>query len=342
MSEVGNDTRNDTRKDVGGDAVRAFAPASVGNLACGFDVLGLALAARGDVVTARPARTEGAAEAEAPAVTVTAVHGDGGRLPLDAASNTASVAALTLLELCGCERGVELEVEKGVALAGGLGSSAASAVAAVVAVDAALGLEAPRERLLAAAVRGEAASCGSSHADNVAPMLYPPCALVRAGAEPGSFHAVPLPLPDNLMVAILRPHRELSTRTAREVLPETVRRADAVRQWGNVGALVAALYREDWELLADALEDVVAEPVRAPLVPGFAAVRAAALAAGAAGASLSGAGPSIFALCRGQEAAERVADAMRRAYVAEEGMALEGDGCDAFVSAVDRRGARVL
>jgi homoserine kinase len=316
--------------------VRAFAPGSVSNVGCGFDVFGFALEAPGDVVEAR--RRDGSG------VELAAVDGDGGRLPRDAARNTAGVAAAHLLAAAGSAAGVELRLAKGMPLASGLGSSAASAVAAVVAVDALLGLGAPREALLASAVAGEAAGCGAAHADNAAPSLWGGFVLVRPAAGggrgtggAGAPRVEPLPVPTGLSCAVLRPEVEIETRAARAALPERVPLADAVAQWGNTAALVAGLFRGDLELIASALDDRVAEPVRTPLVPGYQAVRRAALAAGAAGCGLSGSGPSIFALCDGRERAGRVGEAMRAALAEAAGL----DG-DLWVSAVDAPGARVL
>lgn len=312
--------------------VRAFAPATVGNVGCGFDVLGLALEAPGDVVVAR--------RAERPGVALAGVSGDSGRLPRQAERNAASVAARALLAAAGLagggaeEPGVELLLEKGLPLASGLGSSAASAVAGAFAVDALLGLALPATVLLAAAREGERAACGAGHLDNAAPSLLGGIVLVRS-AEP--LDVVPLPVPEGLAVALLHPHLEVSTRRAREVLPAAVPLADAVTQWGNVGAFVAALYRGDLDLLGRALVDLVAEPARAPLVPGFRAMQRAALDAGALGASLSGAGPSVFALCRDLAAAGRAAAAMKDAFTEATGLA-----CDTLVSPVARQGARLL
>jgi homoserine kinase len=308
------------------ESVRAWAPATIGNLVCGFDVLGLAIGAPGDLVTARRARKSG--------VTVTAIHGDGGLLPLAAERNTASIAANALLRLRGSNLGAQLEIEKGVPLAGGLGSSAASAVAAVVAVDALLALGASSQELFLAAVEAEGVNCGTPHGDNVAPCLLGGCTLARPGSEP---EAVPLPCPPGLAVAVLHPAVKLTTRSSRQLLPNAVPLADAVVQWANVGSLVAALHSGDLSLLRKALEDRVSEPARAAQIPGFAVTQAAALQAGALGASLSGAGPSIFALCESIEIAQQVATAMGNGFSSETGLDSE-----TYSSEVDRRGARVL
>ncbi len=304
-------------------SVRAFAPATVSNVACGFDVLGFAIEAPGDEVVARP-RAE-------PGVELVEVTGDDGRLPRDPAKNTAGVAVRTLLERTGSGRGVALSLHKGMPLSSGLGSSAASGVAAAWAADRALGLGASRELLLECAIAGELAACGSAHADNAAPCLYGGFVLIR-GSDPPD--VVPLPVPDGLACAIVRPHLEVETRGARTLLGDTVPLRAAVTQWGNLAGLVAGLYRGDLELVARSLVDVVAEPRRAALVPGFAAAKRAALAAGALGCSLSGSGPTIFALCASRAAADDAA-AAASAAIAEEGLA-----ADRYVSRVGAPGAR--
>lgn len=278
-------------------SVTAFAPASISNFCCGFDVLGAALTEPGDRVTVR--RTE------RPGVHLVSVTGDDGRLPREPEANTASVAAKALLQAVGhAGPGVEVELEKHMPLASGLGSSAASAVAAAVAVDALLRFGASEETLLAAALEGERVACGAIHADNVAPSLYGGFVLVRS-TEP--LDVVRLEVPDELWFAMLHPELEVPTREARNMLPRALPLSSAVTQWANLGALVAALHQGDWELLSRALVDVVAEPVRARLVPGFDAMTTAAREAGAVGAGLSGSGPSLFAICRGEATARRVA-----------------------------------
>ena len=306
--------------------IAAYAPGSVSNVACGFDVLGFALDEPGDVVVAAPL--------DGPGVTIAAIHGDGGRLPLDPARNTAGAAVSALLRRLETTRGVSLTIHKGLPLASGIGSSGASAVAAVVAVNELLERPATLEMLLACAMAGEQAGCGASHPDNVGPSLYGGFILARSANPPD---IVRLPVPEGLACAVLHPHVEVQTGTARALLGEDVKLRDAVRQWGNVGALVAALFAGDHALLSRSLEDVIAEPKRAPLVPGFYAVKAAALAAGALGCSISGSGPSVFALASSLQAAAQVGEAMQRAFNADSAV-----GADLWVSLVGRQGARVI
>ena len=283
------------------DSATAFAPATVSNVACGFDVLGFALDAPGDTVTARLV-SGGAA-----GVVLDGIEGDGGRLPRDAAKNTAGVAARALLDALGERCGIALTIRKGLPLSSGLGGSAASAVAAVVAVDGLLGARTPIDRLLAAAFEGERVGAGSAHADNIAPSLYGGFVLVRVPNPPD---IVRLPVPNGLTAVVVHPDLEIETAKARALLGDRVPIADAVREWANLGAFVDAMHRGDFDLLSRSLEDTIAEPRRASLVPGLAAIKQAASAAGALGCSLSGSGPSLFALCRDAASARRVAEAM--------------------------------
>jgi homoserine kinase len=307
------------------EAVTAFAPATVSNVACGFDVLGFALESPGDEVTAR----------RAPAgVDIDAISGDGGRLPRDAAKNTAGVAAQTLLARIGAPCGVVLTIRKGLPLSSGLGGSAASAVASVVAVDALLGAALPLDALMACAFEAERIGAGSAHGDNIAPALYGGFVLVRQADPPD---VVRLPVPSGLTAVVVHPELEIETARARTLLGEMVPLSDAIREWANLGALVAALHSGDFALMARALEDTIAEPRRAALVPGLAAIKRAAVDAGALGCSLSGSGPSLFALCENPPGAARVAAAMTAAVRT----AIGGEP-RTYVSPIAAEGARVV
>ncbi|MDY7095605.1 MAG: homoserine kinase, partial [Acidobacteriota bacterium] len=226
-------------------------------------------------------------------------------------------------------------LHKGMPLASGLGSSAASAVAAVTAANALLRLDRSQEDLLRCVLEAERSACGSAHGDNAAPSLYGGFVLVR-GAGGANPRVDPLPVADDLFCALLHPHVAVETGAARALLGDRVPLAAAVVQWGNTAALTAGLFRDDDELLASALEDAIAEPLRAGNVPGFADLRQAALDHGALGAGLSGSGPTLFALCRGRRRARQIADAMARAL---EPHGVEGD---TLVTPVGAPGARVL
>ncbi len=310
--------------------MRAFAPATVANVTCGFDILGFAVCEWGDTVEARAAAE--------PGVRLLEVSGDGGRLPTDARRNTAGVAALELLALAGRQgrrpTGVRLRLRKGLPLASGLGSSAASGVAAAVAVDAALGLEASESQLLAAAIEGERVACGTAHADNAAPALHGGLILVRPGTPPALTR---LPVPPGLTCILLHPHSEVATEAARAVLPAEVPLATLTAQAGNLAALVAGLFRGDEALIASALVDHVAEPVRAAMTPAFNEIRRAAMTAGALGCGLSGSGPTVFAWAAGADGAAAIAAAMREAL--RQNAEIDGD---LLISPVGAPGARLL
>ena len=309
---------------------KAFAPATVANVACGFDVLGLAVEAPGDIVTAELAVADTSGR---PGKIDLEIEGDAGRLPREPEHNTASVAARTFLDRYAPDASVRLKLEKRLPLASGMGSSAASAVAAVVAVNDLLAVGATLDDLLSCALEGERVAAGAAHADNAAACLYGGIVLVRGTAP--SLDVVRLPVPKGLSVALVRPHLELSTKDSRTLLGNEVRLQDAVTQWGNLGGLVAALYREDWDLMARSLVDIIAEPIRSDRVPGFADVQRAARETGALGCSLSGSGPAMFALCRNRDTADAVSRAMASAFASAAGLET-----DVHVSPVSKEGAR--
>jgi homoserine kinase len=306
--------------------ISVYAPGSVSNVGCGFDVMGFALDEPGDIVIAAPQ--------EAAGVSIAAIYGDAGRLTTDPLKNTASAAVGELLRRLETTRGVALTIHKGLPLASGVGSSGASAVAAVVAANELLGRPASIEVLLECAMAGEFAGCGSIHPDNVTPSLYGGFILARTAQPPD---IVRLPVPAGLSCAVLHPHLQIETGTARKLLGDQVPLRDATRQWANVGALVSALYTSDFGLLSRALVDHIAEPKRASLVPGLAEIKAAALSAGALGCSLSGSGPSIFALAANLDAARAAGDAMQRCFDA-----MSAAGSDLWVCPVGRQGARII
>lgn len=302
----------------------AFAPATVANLAAGYDVLGLALDGPGDTVTARRGGPGG--------VTIDRITGDDGRLPLDAAKNCAGIAAQATLELAGLQADIELELHKGLPIGSGLGSSAASAAAAAVAVNNLLGSPLRKRELAQACLLAEEAVSGR-HADNVAPCLLGGLILVRS-VDP--LELVRLPIPEELRIVVVTPSFELNTREARAVLPRQVGLGDMVQFGANLASVVAACFAGDLDLLGRSLVDPIVTPARVELIPGAREVIEAALGAGAIGSSISGAGPSIFALCRSPSAAEHAADAMVRAFGAA------GLASQVSTSPVDCPGARVL
>ncbi len=311
--------------------VRVFAPASVSNVGPGFDVLGFALERPGDVVEAEAA--------DEPGVRIVEVSGDGGELSTDPDRNVAGVAArsaLSALRGIGAaapDAGVRLRVHKRMPLASGLGSSAASSVAGALAVNELFGRPLERRALLDHALAGEAVASGSAHADNVAPSLFGGFVLIRT-YDP--IDVIDLPVPEGLRVAVVHPHCRVETSKARALLhghPFTIEQA--VANLGNLAALVVGLHRGDLDLVGRSIEDRMVEPLRAPLIPGFAAVKAAARRAGALGCSISGSGPSVFALADGDETAARAAAAMVDAFRDAAGLDAES-----YVGPIDGAGAR--
>lgn len=302
-----------------------FAPATVANVAVGFDVLGFAIQGPGDTVsvTFRPGAGTIAVSMQLgnPAIAV----------PVDPDSNTAAVAAASMAREAGLSGSLEIVLVKGIPLGSGLGGSAASAVGAVVALNALLPDPLPPERLLVHALEGERAASGAAHADNAAPCLWGGFTAVLPG-DP--VEVIPVPVPDGLHAVLVHPHLRLDTREARSILSPTLPLASHVRQGGHLAGVLAACFRNDPALLARHLRDVVVEPQRARLVPGFDRVKEAALEAGALGASLSGSGPSVFAWTRSETEAKRVREAMTAAFG---GAGLESD---AWISPVGAPGAR--
>lgn len=311
-----------------GRAVHVYAPGSASNLGAGFDCLGVAVTGKGDTVLARAAH--------APGVRVVSVSDP--RVPLEAERNTAAIAADSVLRRHVARRegrtplmpGLDLEVMKGLPLAGGMGGSAASAVAGAVAADAVLGARLPKLELLEAALEAEAVVSGR-HADNVAPALFGGGVLV-VSVEPA--RVVPVRVHATWRFVFVSPAYEVGTAHAREVLPREVVRATAVAQAAALGTLVLGLERGDPDLLRDAMQDHIAEPARMALYPGYPEARTAALDAGAAGVAVSGAGPTIVALCVG--AGEAAGRAMREAY------ARLGIEASVHEARVDDGGARMV
>jgi homoserine kinase len=302
----------------------AFAPASVGNVAIGFDILGFSVDTLGDRATVR--------RSERRDVSIRAIHGVVQQLPLEAARNTAGRALIAMQEALGLDFGFELELHKGIPLASGLGGSAASAVAAVVAGNALLAEPCSLIELLKYAMHGEAVASGAMHVDNIAPSLYGGLVLTVGIDQP---RVKQIPVPREIRAIIVHPHMLLSTRHARAVLQGSVQMADFVWQTANLAGFVSGCYTDDLDMLRESLQDVVIEPQRAALIPGFNEVRAAALAAGALGCSISGAGPTMFAW-----SVEPHAAAVRTAMVAQ--FLRHGLESDPWVTAIPPVGARVI
>ncbi len=283
--------------------VKVFTPATVANVACGFDILGFALEKPGDEIIARFSNE--------PGLRIVKITGDNGKLPYEVEKNTAGFAGQKLLEHLGETRGIELEIHKKMPFGTGMGSSAASAVGGVVAVNELLGRPLTKKQLLPFAVLGEQIADGAYHADNVAPCLLGGITLIRSNEE---LDVHSLPLPGKLHTTVVFPNIEILTKDARGVLGEHVTLKQMIEQCGNIAGLIVGLMNSDYALISRSLKDVVIEPQRAHLIPHFYDVKKAATEAGALGCSISGAGPSIFALSKGKAIAEKVGKAMQAVF----------------------------
>jgi homoserine kinase len=302
----------------------AFAPASVGNVAVGFDVLGHSVDMVGDRVRATriPERR----------VLVESITGVVTDLPRDAERNAASMAVLALMDRLRLGHGFTLALEKGIPLGSGLGGSAASAVAGVVAAAGLLDERPDKLLLLKCAMKGEEAACGTAHVDNISSSLYGGLVLTVGIDDP---YVKQIPVPESVRCVLVHPHMELQTRVARQVLQETVRLSDVVWQQANLAGLIAGCYSGDLALVRASLEDVVIEPQRSKLIPGFEAVKRAAMSTGALGCSISGGGPTMFAWCE-EPVSSAVCDAMIAAF------ASAGLASDHWVTPIACVGARLV
>lgn len=306
------------------ERARAFAPASVGNVAIGFDILGFAIDTLGDRVTVTRSAT--------PTVEISAVRGVASELPRDARENTAGRALLALHEAVRPGFGFSLEIDKGIPLGSGLGGSAASAVGAVVAANALLPHPVSRLELLKFAMAGEAVASGARHADNIAPSLFGGLVLTVGIDHP---RVKQIPVPAAIRAVIVHPHMFLATAAARSILKLSVDLSDFVWQTAHLAGFISGCYTDDLDLIRASFEDVVIEPQRAALIPGFQEVRRGAMEAGALGCSISGAGPSMFAWTLAPTA-EAVLAAMRREF------ARQSLATDHWVVEVGSPGARLI
>lgn len=281
--------------------IKLFCPATIANLSCGFDVLGLCLATAGDEMIVRKSDVKG--------VRITKIVG--ADLPLETENNVAGVAALAMLEEIETEFGFEIEIYKHIKAGSGIGSSAASSAGAVFGINELLGRPFTRKELVKFAMQGEKLASGNAHADNVAPALLGGFTLVRSS---NPLDIIKIDSPSELYATVVHPQIELKTSDARSVLKQTVSLKSAITQWGNVGGLVAGLYTQDYELIGRSLHDEIIEPIRSMLIPGFDLIKQTAYENGALGSGISGSGPSIFALSKGKENADKIAKAMSVVY----------------------------
>jgi homoserine kinase len=303
----------------------AFAPATVGNVAVGFDILGFATDCVGDTVTVH--------RIDEPTVEVGEISGVVTDLPTKADENTATVGLVQLIAECGLDFGFRVDIKKGIPLGSGMGGSAASAVAAIVAANELCDQELTRIDLLSYALLGESVASGEVHGDNVTPCLYGGLTLTRS-LDP--IDVIEIPVPDGICCVLVNPKQRIDTFRARQVIPKELPLKIFVQQSANLAGFISACYRGDLELLRRSLRDMLIEPHRAPLIPGFGKVRHAALDADALGCSISGSGPSVFAWVADETSAKRVRDAMVTAF------SHEGVDANAWISPVNGSGAQVV
>ena len=281
--------------------IKLFSPATVANVSCGFDVLGFCLDSIGDEMVIRKTVEKG--------IRITKIEGY--ELPFEVEKNVAGVSALAMYEAAKPNCGFEIEIYKHIKPGSGVGSSSASAVGSVYGMNVLLGNPYSKTELTAFAMKGEAVASQSEHADNIAPALFGGFTLVKS-LEP--LEVLQIPTPSDLFAVVIHPQIEIKTADARKILPESIALKNAITQWSNVGSLIHALHTNDYDLISRSLKDVVVEPFRGQLIPGFESIKKAALEKGALGTGISGSGPSVFSLCKSETTAENVEKAIRKTY----------------------------
>jgi homoserine kinase len=303
--------------------IKIFSPATVANVACGFDVLGFCLDNKGDKMVIRKVSEKG----------IKITHIEGYDLPFEADKNVAGVSALAMYEHANPDCGFEIEIYKNIKPGSGIGSSAASAVGSVFGMNELLGKPYNKTQLTYFAMKGEALASKSEHADNLAPAIFGGFTLVKSTLP---LDILQIPAPSELYATLIHPQIEIKTSDARKILPKQVSLKDATTQWANVGSLIHALHTSDYKLIHRSLQDIIVEPHRKQLIPYFDDVKFAALEAGALGCAISGSGPSIFALSQGKETALKVENAMHMVYLKT---SIE---FNTFVSDINIQGIKIL
>ena len=278
------------------DSIKVFAPATVANVVCGYDVLGFAVNQPGDEVIMRLSGGKG--------ISISKITGDDGKLPLDPSKNTVSASVQHYLSHIGRpDVGIDIELHKKMPIGSGLGSSSASTVAGLFAINTLLGNLLTNRELVPFAMKGEELACGYGHADNVAPALMGGFVLIRS-YEP--LDIISLPFPEEMHAAVVYPEVDVPTKDARQMIRSKVLLKDAVTQWGNVAGLVSGLFMKDYDLIGRSMTDILIEPTRSILIPDFAVMKSLALQGGAVGFGISGSGPSVFALTKDADTARKI------------------------------------
>ncbi|MUP47492.1 homoserine kinase [Gramella sp. BOM4] len=305
------------------EELRIFAPATVANLSCGFDVLGCCLESVGDEMTVR--------KNDLGKLQITKITGQD--LPLEVGQNVAGVAVQALLDEFGSDEGFDIEIHKKIKPGSGIGSSAASSAGAVYAVNKLLGEPFDKTQLISFAMQGELLASGNAHADNVAPALMGGFSLVRSYCP---LEVLALPVPEELRMVILHPLIEIKTRDSRSIIRQTVSLKSAINQWGNLASFISALYTSDYDLLGRSLVDEIVEPVRSILIPYFRELKTLSLECGALGFGISGSGPAVFAICKGDEVAINLKEEINTFYHQK------GIDFELHVSKINKEGVKVL
>ena len=303
--------------------IKIFSPATVANVACGYDVLGFCLDAVGDEMLIRKVDKKG--------ILITKIEGF--ELPFKTELNVAGVSALAMYEKLQPDCGFEIEIYKNIKPGSGIGSSAASAVGSVFGMNALLGSPYNKTELTQFAIKGEALASKCEHADNLAPALFGGFTLVKSLSP---LEILEIPSPDNLYATIIHPQIEIKTADSRAILPKEVKLQEAIVQWANFGSLIHSLHTNNYQLMKRSLHDAIIEPHRSKLIPFYKEVKQAALNAGALGTNISGSGPSIFSLCKGIEIATMVSDAIKKVYLST------GIKFDIHISKINIEGIKVL
>ena len=303
--------------------IKIFSPATVANVACGYDVLGFCLDAVGDEMLIRKVNKKG--------IRITKIEGF--ELPFKTELNVAGVSALAMYETLQPDCGFEIEIYKNIKPGSGIGSSAASAVGSVFGMNALLGSPYNKTELTQFAMKGEALASKCEHADNLAPALFGGFTLVKSLSP---LEILEIPSPDNLYATIIHPQIEVKTVDSRAILPKEVKLQEAIVQWANFGSLIHSLHTNNYQLMKRSLHDAIIEPHRSKLIPFYKEVKQAALNAGALGTNISGSGPSIFSLCKGIETATLVSEAIEKVYLST------GIKFDIHISKINIEGIKVL
>lgn len=303
--------------------IKIFSPATVANVACGYDVLGFCLDAVGDEMLIRKVDKKG--------IRITKIEGF--ELPFKTELNVAGVSALAMYETLQPDCGFEIEIYKNIKPGSGIGSSAASAVGSVFGMNALLGSPYNKTELTQFAMKGEALASKCEHADNLAPALFGGFTLVKSLSP---LEILEIPSPDNLYATIIHPQIEVKTADSRAILPKEVKLQEAIVQWANFGSLIHSLHTNNYQLMKRSLHDAIIEPHRSKLIPFYKEVKQAALNAGALGTNISGSGPSIFSLCKGIETATLVSEAIEKVYLST------GIKFDIYISKINIEGIKVL